>query len=79
MALQPGCDTPCVHVLSYTYGKHYLVRLKQFKAEPAQYGLGISLNLLLLLFYDNQNPHYGMMRCVGRKCFLVTSCTTVIC
>lgn len=42
--------------------------VKQFKAEPAQYGLGINFNvlLLLLLFYANQNPHYGMMRCVGR-------------
>ena len=39
--------------------------VKQFKSEPAQYGLGINFNvLLLLLFYANQNPHYGMMRCV---------------
>lgn len=46
---------------------NYLVIVKQFKPEPAQYGLGINFNvLLLLLFYANQNPHYGMMRCVGR-------------
>lgn len=34
---------------------NYLVIVKQFKSEPAQYGLGINFNvLLLLLFYANQ-------------------------
>ena len=30
---------------------NYLVIVKQFKSEPAQYGLGINFNVLLLLLF----------------------------